>query len=445
MADSQIEKIILNHLHQGDMDSAKSTLATWSPSEVSEKLQHLFCQAKVALYEGTYLKALEALQAYHHAHPQSLDALCDIALCLYQLGLQAELDLTLLKCQELFNLQTPRICSQKDLDHAIFLAKLYEEKARYHQAKEILLTPKAPDLTPWQEQSLRIQLLRIAVELRETGLARELYTQVITGTGHNLNFEIEREHALLLADSVLFGFAQARERFDYALTNNLSLADLNFLKGEMAEQAILNKQYDFLKTLDLQDNSESTYEREQAKLVDCHLRGEKNPPLSIIRLEKSLSPMSLLRLLRQALLLFADSSQSTSWAERYKFHCLNLPTRELQEIFLSSLYASTVAPSALQVNTQRKVIFLNGKELSVKSNLFWQLLKAFSKNQSETSIESAIATVYEEVPNEQHFDRLRIGIYRLNNTLEKTCHLKALFQITKNKVTLSIPTQEYTS
>lgn len=445
MPDSHFEKTILNHLHQGDLNSAKQILAAWELSEPLERLRLLFCQGKVFLYEGSYLKALETLQACHMLAPQDLDVLCDIALCLYQLGLQSELDLTLQKCRNLFQILTPTLASQKDLDHAIFLAKLYEDKALYAQALELLSTPRSTQLSPWQEQSLRIQLLRVSVEMQDLKHSKELYSEVLSGTEHNLSFEIEREHALMLADCALFGISQAQERFEYALTHNLSPADQSFLKSEFAELAILNKRMDLLQKLQLLQDSESAYEKEQAKLVSSHLSDERSLAFSIIRLEKILSPMSLLRLLRQALLLFPESPQLEAWTERYKFHSMNLPTRPLQDQFLTYLYATKEVPQHLQVNARRKVILLNGRELSVKSKLFWQLLKAFPENQLETSIEKVISLVYEEVPNAQHFDRLRIGIYRLNDTLEKSCDLKGLFRITKHTVTLSIPTQEQAS
>lgn len=435
------ESQIIQCLYQGDLIAAKECLETWAPTSAGEKLRHLYCWGKIHLYEGSYSLALQSFQAYDCACPFDLDVLCDLTLCFYQLGLQMEMASCLQSCLALFEKQILTFSSQTQLNQGIFIAKLLEEQGRHKDAQNVLARPEQSELTPKQSQSLRIQQLRIAVEVGEIKQVRSLYDQVISGTDHTLSFEIEREHALLLADALLFEFPQVKERFEYALTQNLTPPDQSFLKSEMAELAILSKNPDYLTLLDLCVDSESGYEKEQARVITAFLQGISNPDLSIIRLEKTLSRMSLVRLLRQVLFLFPEAAQFKNWAERYRFHCSNIPSRSVQEAFLFSIPQVTT-PSLIIADSVRKTLSVNGQEFPMKSNLFWGLLKVFPQSRMEVGIDETIEAVYSESPNPQHFDRLRIGIYRLNESLEKALQMKALFKITKNKIILLSPIRE---
>lgn len=430
------ETTILNHLHEGDLTSARRDIAEWRPSSERESLRHLYCQSKVFLYEGSYLKALDILQPLKKRNPQDLDVLCDIALCYYQLGLQTELGMTLSQARSLFVEQTPRLTSQKDLDHAVFLAKLLEERACYQEAHELLMIPTS-ELDSKQEQTLKVQLLRIAVELQNESTARSLYKDVISGLNHNQNFEVEREHTLLLADNFLFGLPLAWERFEYVISKNLPSPDLELLKSEMAELAIVNNHLSLLSELNLQCTSENGYEKIQAQLVGLFLQGATKPQISIVRLEKILSTMSLLRILRQVLLLFPQTLEDRIFTERYRFHCQSLPNRLLQSTFLAPL--QTQSTPEFLVNAQEGTISINGRKDEIKSLLFWQLLKVFSDGRNEAPLDEVIEVVYQEATNAQHFDRLRIAIYRLNGLLEKKGQDTPLFRLTKNKVLLLAP------
>ena len=426
---SQNENRLLQILGEGNIPAAQEALLAWVPADYYEKLRHLFCQAKTRLYQNSYLKALELLQAYDQQLPEDLDVLCDIILCLYQLGMQKEMSQQVLKALTLLKQQS----NKRDIHNpAIFLAKIQEEQGLYSAAQETLSWVQSSALNPKQKKDLDIQMLRLSVELQDYKAAKELYDNVIFGIEHSLNFEVEREHALLLADALLLGFPAAKERYDYILSKKPSLADLHFLKGEMAELTILNKRFAELEAFRIDEELQNSYEKEQAKLIKCYLSGQSNPDFSVVRMEKILSMMSLLRLIAQAILLFPQADGREQWIERYRFHILKLPLKAIQGIYLNRI---ATREDRVLADFQSKVFTINGKEVALKNALLWDLLRSFASGQQEKSLDDVISDIYNEQPNTQHFDRLRIGIYRLNSLLAEKAQLPPLFQISKHKVT----------
>lgn len=336
----------------------------------------------------------------------------------------------------------PSLSTQKSLDHAIFLAKLHEERTQLDEASELLRFLSKKQLSVTQEQVLRIQLLRLAVEKRDVKTATTLYPLVLRNSDHNLNFEIEREHVLLLADAFLFGFKQAEERFSYIIGKDLSRADREFFLSEMCEIAILANQSAFLKKNSPSLQNENEYEKSQATLIAAFVRGDEAPALSVIRLEKNLSNTSLLRLLRQALILFPQAPDHSLWSLRYRFHCLQIASKELRAIFLSALNSTT---AKIILDAESKQVAYEGKENALQSPLFWRLVTVFKDNKNEASLDEVIQVVYDEIPNEQHFDRLRIAISRLNTQLRTSHGIESLFKVTKSKVTLLLPMERSAS
>ncbi|MEN0058507.1 MAG: hypothetical protein AAGB31_06710 [Bdellovibrio sp.] len=433
---------IFYHIHQGHFRQAQETLQNSIVLVEMDPVQHSFLQAKIYLYEAAYSQAVTLLEMYLKQSPADLDGLCDLALCYYHLGLTAALDETLDKAAQCLKKEMNILSVQKTLDHSIFLAKLFEERAQLEAASEILALLPTSKMTAQQLQALRIQLLRIAVEKEDETNASDLYAQIIAGVEHNLSFEVEREHTLLLADAFLFGFQQAQERYSYISKKNLCTADRSFLVSEMTELAILVQDREFLRRHPLSGENESEYERIQSQLVELFLQGEHSPSLSILRYEKSLSLMSLLRVLRQALILFPHAGEYESWSMRYRFHCMQVTHRGLRMKFLGVI---NKAAEKVVINISGQVVTYEGRVGSLKSDLFWQLIESFQNNQMEVPIEDVIQMVYEEVPNDQHFDRLRIAISRLNKKLRVSHNIETLFKVNRSKVSLVVPLEKVVS
>lgn len=430
------ETEILQSLSEGHLDRAEQLLAAWNPANSLEKSRHFYLQAKIHLYRGSYSQALPLLQVSANLiAEQDLDVLNDKALCFYQLGIPEELSQTIELGIELLKSQSPINSSQKSLNHAIFLSKLTEEMGAFDKTLMLLQFAECLDLQGQQRKALQIQQLRVSIEMGNISWARELYSSIIKGTDHSQSFEIEREHALFLADIHLFGIETAEERLRYLLSLNLTPADKSFLQSEMIEHSILNRYSSFFRSAQPFHNSENIYEMEQFKMLQGYLEGSI-PHLLIGRWEKTLGITSLLRLMSQAILLLPEYSNKMKLSERYHLLCKQVSPSSVQELFLQRLPAKSAR--LMVINEIDQTALYSGKEAPLKNKLFWQLIAAFSENQKSASIDDIIANVYNEEPNLQHFDRLRMGIYRLNAYANETWHIPHLFKITKNTVTLHV-------
>ncbi|WP_413586989.1 tetratricopeptide repeat protein [Bdellovibrio sp. HCB274] len=392
--------------------------------------------AKEALYEGRYKDALVLLDAQLAASPQDIEALCDRALCWYQLGLPQELNKDLTAAYQL--LSSDEVASLANFDHIIFVAKLMEEKGQFLEAIKLLQITWDESLSAKQSQMLKIQQLRLATETKDIAQIKSLYASVIAGSNHSLNFEIEREHALMLADFTMMGFAQAKERYQLAISHGLSPADKSFLKGEILELAVLAGQPEEIASLEVTSDLEGEYEKIQAAMALAFLKKQNDFEISVLRLEKTLSLVSMLRILRQALLLFPQSPQKDSRLGRYKLHVQSITHKSVQESFLSPLYLNDT-PDEILAQPERQTIKIKGTEKIFKSKLFWQLLPLFQNGSKEVSFDEAITALYQEAPNLQHFDRLRVSLLRLNKEFEMQFNIKTVFKLSKTKLSLLIP------
>lgn len=392
--------------------------------------------AKDALYEGRYSDALVLLDARLVTSPQDIEALCDRALCWYQLGLPQELNKDLTHAYQL--LMADPVVSLTNFSHIIFVVKLMEEKGLFTEAAKLLQVTWDEELTVKQSQMLKIQQLRLAAETKDLALIKNLYASVIAGINHSLNFEIEREHALMLADFVTMGFPQALERYQMALSHNLCAADKSFLNGEILELAILSKNFDIIPSLNIDLSVEGGYEKLQATMALAFANSAQDFEISPLRLEKTFSLVSMLRLLRQALLLFPQSLHKDSRLERFKFHVQSLTHKSVQENFLAPLYLNDI-PSKVIAQSDRQTITINGTEKTFKSKLFWQLLPLFQSASKDVGFDDVVLALYQETPNMQHFDRLRVSLIRLNKEFEMHFNIKAIFKLSKTKLSILVP------
>ncbi len=433
-------KQVIEHLHQGNLLMAKQLFSEIQLKAPIDQINLYLLEAKISFYEGSYHKALPLLEACKVIDPTNLEALSDLALCYYHLGLptacEKTLDEAVLRLQSRMSLLPTEDC----LNHGILFAKLFEERALLGKALDLLISLEKLSLSEKQAQILRIQQLRLFIEKQDRRSASLIYSQVVQGLHHSLSFEIEREHILLLADSFLFGFEQSAERFSYLMSQNLCPVDRNFIVSEMLELAILSARFDFLAKHSPDLKNENEYEQLQAQLVMAFLN-EQFPQFHITRLEKTLSRMSLLRILRQALFLFPKDSRYAQWALRFRFHCHQIPDKELRQKFLNLFPAEELK---VLIKKDLKLIYSQGIEMHVESHLFWQMIELFSLENKEVSLDQAVQIIYREIPNEQHFDRLRMAVSRLNGQLKNKFSIDAFFKVTKSKVQLLVHIMEAT-
>lgn len=437
------ENLVMALIKQGDISSAQQALDEMAISPKIDINMIRFLRAKLNLHQGAYKKSLEFLDLIVEPTDQRLvEVLCDKALCYYQLGLPSELKRCLEQAEHLLQSLRPNHEVRNIFACCLFIAKLFEEIGAFDKAASLLKYAEKLNLTDQQNKSLKVQKLRLNIELNDLDLAHEIYTDIIQGWGNNQDVEIEREHALLLADCKLFGFTAAAQRYSYLQSLNLVLADRIFLQSEMIENAILEGQLDFLKQIHIYSEIESCYEQEQIKLVKAFLELSNYVPATLLW-EKSLSSTSLLRLLAQACLLFPDAAKQLNLSDKYHFFCQRLSPLSTRQIFTAKIAKET--PSQLLSNRKEKTLELREKKIPMTSKLFWQLTELINKSQQKMDLAEVIRQVYAEEPNTQHFDRLRINIYRINNEIKNHFLIGDIFHINKQGISINIDIKDIAS
>jgi len=426
------QKEILQQLQNSNIEAAEALLSKWPMnSNAEEQLAQKQLLGKICLYRQHYLRALDFFYSCHINQPQNLEILCDLALCYYQLGLQADLENILQKSIELLQDATHEhsiaLSIQERLNTTVFLAKLLEECGLVADALELLKLNKIEVLTFLQRKSLLIQQLRLFVLLKDRPQAESLYHQVLSCTEHTVNFEIEREHVLMLADFFLLGYPAAKTRFEQIIQNPLSLADQSFILTEILELSSLAGQLHNFKNLPFKIQPESEYEKEVIKLIESSQKNE-NYDLPVTKLEKKLTRLSLLRLFRLSSILHPQKT-SQEFLQRYLWH-----TNQLKHSVLKEQFRPPQQNSTLKILKIQKQIFLNGQKYSFSSDFFWKTLEKTQKGSA--SLEELANSLYQENLNSQHYDRIRMSAYRTNKDLEKTLGISNFFKITKSGLSI---------
>lgn len=425
------KSVVLKHLSNGEIGIARSSLSKWATLSSVDKWEQDIALVKIYLYEANYISALHILETLTRINPQDLSLACDKMLCLYHLGFQKELQSELEHRIHEYN--NNGVVSK--IGPAIFMAKLLEEMGHFKQAKDLLTKVDYKCITLIQLQSLRIQLLRLHYEIGHVDEVKVLYTQVIKGQEHNQDFEIEREHALMLADSLLYGFEHAFERYKYLQSQNLVPADFHFLRSEIIEQIIIHNKFELLSLVSTKEDPQESYEQQQLKLVQAYLVQNKSFKPSIIMLEKILSPISLLRYLRQYFFLFKNQHDGNGLYARYKFHCQNLQSKYLKEKFNLTL-ENVNKDQSIELDIQKRHVRVNNLNIKINTSFFWRLIQLFPNDQVDIAFETTICALFQEDLNAQHYDRLRVAISRLNKEFDLKFKIGPLFKFNKDRITL---------
>lgn len=423
------------------IEAQKDPLSSHSELVISGDINS---KVKKALYAGEYALALKLIEAHKNTTPISLDLICDEMLCLYQLGLLENFERHLeLSIQTLYALiETSPI--NKLIDQAIFLSKLSVEVGRFDYASDLLELLNNQKLLPEQSKIIYIQKLRLYIESNLIEQAKVIYPRVALGPSSSQNFEVEREHALLIADAQLFGLESALDRFLRLVKTELCPADHSFLQSEMLDILITKGaiRHD-LQSLTVTNSTQSVYEDLQIKMVKNFFKGLA--PLSIKEInnyESQLGIMSQIRLIAQAILLSQNLGLNfQSLSARYQMLCEQIYPKNLRKFYLNKVFNEDLNLPILICRPDKKSVQLDqGQKVFIKPKLFWDLLALFSPHQQGwvLPIDQAVKTIYQEIETPHHFDRLRIAIYRLNNLLSKSLHLPQVFSIAKSGIKISV-------
>lgn len=426
----QLKIAIQEQLDNSNILGAEKLLQTWQETALQQDyLAQKQFFGKICLFRGQYLRALDYFQLCSRIESEKIEVLSDLALCYFQLGLQSDLEEILSKIRIQIEKQLPRLNSTELLNNTIFCSKLLEECGHLLEAVEILNYNKNEDLNYSQNKVLLIQRLRLKTLLRQRDEVETLYFQVTSSIDKNLNFEIEREHALLHADYFLFGFKAAKSRYLEICQQPLSLADQSFILTEYLEMLILCQNIEALGTVNLDIASDSEYEKTMIKMVKTFLLNEK-VNFQILSAEKKFTKLSLLRLIRIFTYLFPNEAVTEENIKRTDWHLAQIKIPQITTQFRILKTLSSRQEVVLSKLNQQ-IQFQNIKH-QLHIDFFWKLIALMKLGQ--ISLTEIAKNIYREELNSQHYDRVRMSIYRINKEIENICGLVAFLKVTKSQV-----------
>lgn len=400
-------------------------------SQFNETAQTQYWRAKVFLYKNNYQDALFLLKKLYTNDQNNLHILSDICLCLYQLGFLHELKEKIVEFKALIYGSD----IESLFDSVLLVSKLAEELGDFSFSQELLIILEKQDVDSVMTQTIQIQRLRLAVELSDLSEVKKIFSILNFGNSMNRSYEIEREHALLLASAELFGIDDAISRFINLDSNKMSLADRSFLASELLEKIILQGRFDLLDSADfmLLKDSNVLYEQTQFQLFQDFLQKKVNPNLNLPNLEKKIPKLSFLRLIRQCLFLFSEVRVQSLYRERFLYGVTSLPDLRLQRVLLNSI-SSVSKSKCVMVSFDRLSLSDGTKVVSFKKDhIIWKLLSILSSRE-KISIQEFVTLFYEEQLNSQHHDRIRVMLYRLNKALSREFLKGPIFQINKHSL-----------
>jgi hypothetical protein len=417
---SYIKELLANGLES----EAQSYLSQFDETALT---QHW--RAKVLLYKNNYQDALFLLKRLYANDQSNLLALSDICLCLYQLGFLHELKEKVME----FRARIDSSNLANLFDSVLLVSKIIEELGNLSLSQELLSFLEKQEIDSEQIQILQVQRLRLALELSDLPEVKKIFSMLNFGNSLNRSYDIEREHALLLASIELYGLEDAVHRYINLDLKKMSYSDRSFLVSELLEKIILYGQFDLLESIDFMvlKNSNSLYELTQYQLIQDFFAKKNIPILNLPNLEKKIPTLSFLRLIRQCLFLFSEVRVQSLFRERFSHGVNSLPDRRLQRVFLGSI-SSISKTKRILVSFERLSLADGSKIVNFKKDhLIWKVLSIL-KCREKITVQEFVSLFYDEQFNSQHHDRIRVMLYRLNKSLVRELLRGPIFQINKH-------------
>lgn len=405
-------------------------------SAVLRKQHHESAKSLMAAEE--YFAALELLRRTQITHGSHLGIRSDIAAILYLQGrvreceeevsiLQSELD----HCEAIVSNDT--FCRTK-----IFLGKMYEDHGRVSLAlqcyEDALRKPLSDGGVIVRAQS---QLLRLRSFLKLKQGLPELYKSCCLLKAKSDDLSIELEHAVLLAELSLFGVEFAEGRLMSLLQLRLlSAYDRNLLIVDFLETAMsLDHKISALPELvsSVHVESMNIFERTVFSFAsnseymltakDCVELSRVIPGLGYLRI-------LALNLKRIPKTPFLDECRRVIM---FSLSSLRNEDRSLLKKHLQ-IESSDSTPSLVFLFTESKIRYQD-RQKSIKRNSFsFQLFNVFS-GKNEISVDEFALKLYGVPLDVSIFERIRVGIYRLNQEISDLTGFSKAFALTKNSVT----------
>jgi len=143
-----------------------------------------------------------------------------------------------------------------------------------------------------------------------------------------------------------------------------------------------------------------------------------------------------MRLLRQQIIIDNHHPASMNWQARYQLLIRRLDDPQMRLGYQLKEVQSSKS-LIFEADFKNRRLRYGDRTIVYDKPVFWKIIQAlYLQPQKLLSTSNAIVLIYDEIENENHFDRLRIAIQRINKDLNKFFGLSPFIRITKLEIYL---------
>lgn len=396
--------------------------------------------AKRMMVEENYFGALELMRQTQTTYGPHIGLLADISAVLYLLGRHQEccestafLEAELENCRQL-------VTNDSYCRTQIFLGKMREEAGVVGSAiKCYQRATERPFAEGFMLVRAQAQVLRLKSFLNVREGLPELYRACCVLKMGSEDLCVELEHALILAEIALFGIEASQARLESALQKEgLSNGDRNLLIIDFLEAALsLNYKLSNAAELISAVRAETLCAFEKCIVALAYDSNLSLTAKDLIDLNRQTSTMGCLRVLSLNLKRVGRTSSVYEIRRMLLFLLSSLGYEDRAVLSNRFLPAPSVDSVKLVfLPNENKVVFF-GKEKVFKNKSFALKTIALFLTKTEISVENFALEIYGMPLSESVFERIRIGISRLNSEISGFTGISKGFTLTKTAVTLN--------
>jgi hypothetical protein len=431
-------------IEMGRMDAATRRLAHLSFDKISDKRFQNHLIGKILFFRANYEQAIKVYISACNDFGPHVRLLCDLVGAFLLLGNFKEAEVWLEKLEQELDL-CKEILNSENLSRVyIYLVKVNEEFCRFDKCYALLETLKnIKSQTHYWKHLALVSELRLHAHLGNKSYLPVLYREVSLLNHDRIRFQMEKEHALCLAEAQLFGISKINLRVERYLAEVQIPDDKILMLTELVDWC-LNEDHKipllfecFLK-LDPQD----AFEKALQILVHASIKKniyDSNICGQVLSLIDHCSPLGKMRLLYLMAFLARNIQANEIRDEignRWKLLVNSYPPA-CQKYFDKKWTKLNLNTKIRAKISAVRCLTVEGKTYRLPKNplLLWLLRKTMETKQ--LSVESIVQSYWQSDFNESYFFRLKTATLRFNRELQIALKGENIFQLTKQHLELN--------
>lgn len=380
------------------------------------------------IVEEKLSEALSEFKNVIHTLGTHIGLLCDYAGCFYEMGRFHECWEVVKTVEQEYNIAKWKLSEDSQRRTLFFLGKFYEEMAEpaialnyFHQALNLCDTL---DEKKWVFSNE----LRLLSYFQRKGDLQKKYLAITEMKSSSVSLKIETLHGLMWAEYILFGYEQATSRWKLSMELPMNKMDKRLINRDFIEICILSEHMncEYLKAAQSYLLQEVQLDYDKALIAIL----KNNIDFNIDEL--SLSVMMRVRLLLLQIKLSASEVRQSELRKKY-FYLLEHLSKESQDLFKRiniRLCENSLFQLILHV-ADKKLIFSDKTSLKLTS-MQVKFLTSIADKKS-ISLEQVSQKIWEMEDTLNTYHRLRMLVYKLNNSLLPFIGLTA-FEVKKEGI-----------